>query len=335
MADQVAVSRLRDRVNLYFHKTAVRESSSKLALRMLSFFEDLVRYAHYETAEQLIAILRAEGELLYAAHSNEFIIRNMLLVVLRGVRDECLTQTSGSDDTLPQADSLNRLWFLPAPNQVQINSAQLRSGVLDFIKEMKEEINVSAEMISNQAGHQLVKTDTVMTYKLSQSGTLKKFFSLFRAKTIYSVDDDPSAPANVISSVEILSTMKLTTRVVLSAAAILPDGSVVAPAGTLNVCLAAKRHSVPVVFCAGYYKLTPMFIPHLDEFNVQGRPTDVLPASEALKFSNVSVANPLFDLIPAHLITLVLTQSSAKTPLHVYRLISDYYHLEDFRQLDR
>lgn len=129
--------------------------------------------------------------------------------------------------------------------------------------------------------------------------------------------------------------MRIATRVVISAAAILPDGSCVSNAGSLNLCLAAKRHSVPVIVCAAFYKLTPMFIPHLDEFNVQGPPTDILPASEALKFSNVFVANPLFDRIPSNLISLFITESSAVSPSHVYRLVAEYYHPEDFRQLNR
>lgn len=128
--------------------------------------------------------------------------------------------------------------------------------------------------------------------------------------------------------------MKITTRVIISAAAILPDGSCVSTAGTLNLCLAAKRHSVPVYVCASMYKLTPMFIPNLDEYNAHSSPTEVLSASDALKFSNVFVANPLFDRIPSHFITLFITPTAVVSPSHVYRLIAECYHPEDFRQLN-
>uniref|UniRef100_A0A914QWE1 Uncharacterized protein n=1 Tax=Panagrolaimus davidi TaxID=227884 RepID=A0A914QWE1_9BILA len=78
-----------------------------------------------------------------------------------------------------------------------------------------------------------------------------------------------------------------------------------------------------------------MFIPHLDEFNVHSSPVEILPASDALKFSNVFIANPLFDRIPSNLVTLFITPSAVVSPSHVYRLIAECYHPEDFRALHR
>lgn len=52
---------------------------------------------------------------------------------------------------------------------------------------------------------------------------------------LLSVDDespDPKLKANVISSTEILSAMSTVNRVVLSAVAVLPDGSCIAQAGS-------------------------------------------------------------------------------------------------------
>jgi len=259
----------------------------------------------------------------------------MLLSTLKIVREEAIRLASGIDEVSIQTESLNRLWFLPSTLGTDVDPKKLKSGLLVSMNEFKVEVETSADGIATQALHHILPTDVVVTYKLSTSGTLKKFFAQVQTSTLYSVDDDPSAAANVVSSRDILSIMRIATRVVISGAAILPDGSCVAKAGTMNLCLAAKRHSVPVVVCAAFYKLTPMFIPHLDEFNVQGPPTDILPASEALKFSNVCVANPLFDRIPAELISLYITQSSAVSPSHVYRLVAEYYHPEDFRQLNR
>lgn len=49
----------------------------------------------------------SDGELLFCAHSSEFLIRNMLLSVLKIIREESLRQTSGMDETFTQTDSLN------------------------------------------------------------------------------------------------------------------------------------------------------------------------------------------------------------------------------------
>uniref|UniRef100_A0AC34Q6C7 Translation initiation factor eIF-2B subunit beta n=1 Tax=Panagrolaimus sp. JU765 TaxID=591449 RepID=A0AC34Q6C7_9BILA len=332
------VDRLRDEINLYFHKITFRgsrETSHQLALRIASYFRDIVNYGKYKSMGDLVDILTREGELLYSAHSTEFLIRNMLLSSLKIVREEALRLASGADEVSIQTESLNRLWFLPSNIGTDVDVKRLKSGVLASLDEFRTEVESSGDTITNQALQHILSSDVVITYKLNASGTLKKFFSQVKAKTLYSVDDDVSCPANVVSSMDILTVMRTATRVVISAAAILPDGSCVSNAGTLNLCLAAKRHSVPVIVCAAFYKLTPMFIPHLDEFNVQGPPTDILPASEALKFSNVFVANPLFDRIPSNLISLFITESSAVSPSHVYRLVAEYYHPEDFRQLNR
>ena len=61
---------------------------------------------------QLIEILKYDGELLYSAHSSEFLIRNVLLSVLKIIREESLRQTSGVDETLKQNDSLNVIFSM-------------------------------------------------------------------------------------------------------------------------------------------------------------------------------------------------------------------------------
>uniref|UniRef100_A0A914YRB6 Translation initiation factor eIF2B subunit beta n=1 Tax=Panagrolaimus superbus TaxID=310955 RepID=A0A914YRB6_9BILA len=339
IAEQSNLEKLRNEINLYFHKMSSRDSTGKLALRILKYFSDIVTYAKYKTVDELIAILMSDGELLYSAHSSEFLIRNMLLSVLKIIREESLRQTSGMDETFTQTDSLNRLWFLPSDVNAATDIKKIKGGILVSLGEYQMEMENSVESLASKALQEFLiseYSDIVMTYKFSKSETLKKFFSNVKTKILYSVDDDPDAQANVISSIDILSTMRTTTRVIISAAAILPDGSCVSTAGTLSMCLAAKRHSVPVLVCASFYKLTPMFIPHLDEFNVHSSPVEILPASEALKFSNnVFIANPLFDRIPSNLITLFITPTAVVSPSHVYRLIAECYHPEDFRQLHR
>lgn len=129
---------------------------------------------------------------------------------------------------------------------------------------------------------------------------------------------------------DVLSVMSQVTRVVLSAVAVLPDGSCVLQAGSLAICLAAQRHSVPVIVIGAFYKFTPIFLPNVDNFNASTAPVACLgDEHELLDLPNFQVSSPLFDHISAKLVNLYVTQSSAVSPPHVYRLLGEFYHHED------
>lgn len=163
-----------------------------------------------------------------------------------------------------------------------------------------------------------------------------------------SVDDvecqnPKTLPYTAISPTDIVIKMGTITRIVLSAIAVLPDGSCVMPAGNQNfqkipslflgtrtICEIAKLHSVPVVVCSALYKFTPIFFPNLNEFNQHGATGPILGSdSELLSVPNLRITNPLFDHIPAKLVSLYVTQDSIVTPSHVHGVLTDSYHPAD------
>lgn len=100
------------------------------------------------------------------------------------------------------------------------------------------------------------------------------------------------------------------------------------------MCLAAKRHSVPVCICAAFYKITPCFLPVLNLVPSMGSPAEIVPYWDDDSMSEALIINPLFDLIPSQLISLYISHTSAISPSHVYRLIGDYYHPDDISHLN-
>jgi translation initiation factor 2B subunit (eIF-2B alpha/beta/delta family) len=73
-----------------------------------------------------------------------------------------------------------------------------------------------------------------------------------------------------------------------------------------------------------------MFFPNLYEFNRHGTSGKILGAdSELLSKPNLTISNPIFDHIPAKLVSLYITQDSAITPSHVQELLRDNYHPAD------
>lgn len=332
MTGQTELESLRNEMLLRLNKHEVRPSSYKVAEWSLKFYRDVMTHTKAQGLKDLIETLKHEGDFLYSRHRGEFIIRNMLCATLKVFREEAQKIASGTDDLAVATDSLNKLWIGPNVSEGAVDPRKLRKSVVAAIDELKTELETSHDNLAAQAPHHVLSSDTIMTHKFSTSQTLREFFTGTMC-CLLSVDDespDPKLKANVISSTEILSAMSTVNRVVLSAVAVLPDGSCIAQAGALNICLAAKRHSVPVLVCAAFYKFTPVFLPTIEEYNSQSAVTNVMPFGEAFNCQSVQVVSPVFEKIPAQLISLYITQTSAVSPSHLYRLIGEYYHPEDF-----
>ncbi|KHN74473.1 Translation initiation factor eIF-2B subunit beta [Toxocara canis] len=313
-----------------------RETSFKIAVESLNFMRMVVVTGKYDNVEQLIELLKRERERLVAAEPSEFVISNVVLSVLKMIREECERATIGSDDFNPY-DSLNKLWNAPSTGDKEIGSRSLRKSAVAAINEFATEMETCRENMCAQAVDHICSSDVVITHALSRSETLRAFFDSARAAhrsfRLLSLDDD-CEHAEYLSSVDVLSAMRHATRVIIAAAALLPDGSCIAPAGSLMMCLAAKRHSVPVSVCAAFYKVTPCFLPNIDVIPSMGSPSEFFPFSESDSMSEAYIVNPLFDLIPAQLVSLYISHTSAISPSHVYRLIGDYYHPDDINNVN-
>ena len=65
-----------------------------------------------------------------------------------------------------------------------------------------------------------------------------------------------------------------------------------------------------------------------DSFNEHGSPSELLDFEDEL-IDKVAVSNPLFDYIPPGLVDLFITNIGGHPPSYIYRLISDFYNVED------
>uniref|UniRef100_A0A1I8A6F0 Translation initiation factor eIF2B subunit beta n=1 Tax=Steinernema glaseri TaxID=37863 RepID=A0A1I8A6F0_9BILA len=277
------------------------------------------------------------GEDLCLVFPDEFVIRNMFVGTVKLVREEAEKMMTDSGEFANPYDSLSKLWTSPNIMKTSIDLKKLKSAAIMSINEFIEELESCRESMASQAADHLLACDVVLTHRLSSSPTLQAFFRAAkkcnrRMNRVLTVDDGPvvdDIASESVSAVDVMSVMRQTTRVVLSAIAVLPDGSCIAPTGSLTICLAAKRHSVPVLFCASFYKLCPSFIPDVGISIGLGSPAAILPFAESQSYPTAEIVNPLFDFIPSHLVSLYITHTSAVAPSHIYRLIGDYYHPSD------
>lgn len=312
-----------------------REPSFKIASETLNFMRKIVVSGTYGNVEELVELLKRERESLTIAEPNEFVISNVVLSVLKMIREESKRCLDGLDESNPY-DSLNKLWNAPSNLDKEVAARSLKKSAVAAINEFASEMENCRENMCLQAVDHISSADIIITHSLGTSTTLKMFFEAARKANrtfrLFAVDEDCEL-AEHLASVDIFTAMQHATRVIISAVALLPDGSCVAPAGTLMICLCAKRYSVSVSVCAAFYKISPCFLPDLDHLQSLQSPSHIVPFSEFASLSSVQIVNPLFDLIPAQLISLYITHTSAISPSHVYRLIGDYYHPEDVNEM--
>ncbi|KAI6242626.1 Translation initiation factor eIF-2B subunit beta [Aphelenchoides fujianensis] len=310
-----------------------RQDSYQFAKQVALKFRNYVSMCKYKSAAQLLNLVRSEGDLLLEAHPTEFVLRNVLCATLKIIREETQKLAFGNEEEVV-VDSLNRLWIDPRDSDLQVDVAKLKKEVVSSLEDFAGDLEDCRDALVQRASDHVLPSDTVMTFKYSGSSTLQDFLKNSKC-CIISVDDetsdDKTLPFNGIRPMEIVVMIGGITRVVLSAIAVLPDGSCITPSGTRAICEVAKQHSVPVVVCAAFFKFTPTFVPNIEVINRQAPGAELLGEnSELMSLPHVRVSNPLFDHIPAKLVALYVTQTAAVSPPHVYRLFNEQYHPDDF-----
>jgi len=124
----------------------------------------------------------------------------------------------------------------------------------------------------------------------------------------------------------IFATMARVNKVIVGTQAVMANGGLIAPSGSHMIALAAKFHSVPFVVCTGLYKLCPLYPHDQDTFNDLQSPSAVLKFEDA---GNIAVVNPAYDYVTPELVSLYVTNFGGHNPSYIYRLLAEYYNLED------
>lgn len=114
-------------------------------------------------------------------------------------------------------------------------------------------------------------------------------------------------PVRMIEPGAVARCMAQCRLVLCGAHAVLSDGGVLAPLGTLNMAYAAQAHGRPLYVAAPHYAFSSTH--HLDataQTRARARPCRTTPG--------VLLEEPRHDATPAHLITLLITDIGVLTP---------------------
>ena len=191
------------------------------------------------------------------------------------------------------------------------------------------------------------------------------------AKSLASSPHNPIS-TTIIHDAATFAIMARVNKVLLPAHAVLANGGLVAPSGSHMVALAARENAVPVVCVTGMFKLCPMFPQEgQDTLNDLVSPSAVMeygqvpsmleesesrvvleeevleekkweiPMGEGgsigrggMNWEDVELVNPVHDYIPPNLVKLYVTNIGGFQPSYIYKLLSEYYHTDDWESFE-
>ena len=310
----------------------------------------------------LIKLIKRAGAVMVTAQPHELVIGNMVRRVLAIVRDETRDggnkpfkagdaaaasggdAASGGEQTVHVAGpSLMSLLDAPeAPDYSRQSLKALKGPIIEGIAEVMEELSTVSAHIAEQAIQHIHANEVVLTH--GRDPTVEAFLKAAAKKRNFDVIVAETAPGGegqqmavalaeagisttLIADAAVFAMMARVNKVIVGAHGVMANGGLIAAAGSHLLALAAQHFSVPVVACAGLYKLTPLFPSGPDSFNMLLSPQPMLRYDEGLQ--GVHVPNPAFDYVPPELVALLITNSGPSHTSYIYRLLAEYYHPED------
>ncbi|XP_050075008.1 translation initiation factor eIF-2B subunit beta [Anopheles maculipalpis] len=322
--------------------------SLKLATKTLQLLMDLVSKKQWNTAEELLSLIRTQGRFLAEALPHDIVVANSIRRVMKIVREEYDSSRVVHFDDGQSILSLHKLVTQAAdPERDDYSKPMpgLKNALVDHLSEIETELETTGDSISAQAAEHIHSAELIMT--IGYSRAVEKFLrkaAETRPIEVVVVECAPDCrgqqlaanlgrakiQTTLISDAAIFAIMSRINKIIIGTHSVLANGGLQAVCGTYSLALSAKHFSVPVIVLAPTYKLTPVHLCNYEQgdFNILGNTEAVLPfKSLASRFTKAY--NPLFDYVPPELVTLFVTNNGSNAPSYIYRLIGELYHPDD------
>lgn len=133
-------------------------------------------------------LVRSEGAYLTLLYPSEFIVRSILCIVMKFIREEAQKLKFGEEEELTAFDSLivsakdfvvevvrcfQKLWNDPKDGALNVDMKKLKKNVMGSIEEHILDLGSSSEEMAKRAPDHVTATDKVMTFHYSGSSTLQ------------------------------------------------------------------------------------------------------------------------------------------------------------------
>lgn len=320
--------------------------SNVVAEETVKLLEKIISNSEWNTARELLDIIRTNGCYLMSRQPGQTTIGNMVKRILKIIRDEYLSLV-GKHEVSDTQDSLQKMLVSVGQTDYGTHIPALKEAITDSIRELLSELETSPNNIASQSLEHIHSDEVIMT--AGRSRTVENFLKKASGKRKFQVIVAEGAPSydgqelaknlaqynvqtTLIPDAAVFAIMSRVNKVIIGTHSVLADGGLKAACGVHAIALAAKHQSVPLIVCAPMFKLTPEFLRCVDQdgFNHMQSPQDVMPFSGGEILSDVEVVNPAFDYVPPDLVTLFVSNIGGNSPSYVYRLLSELYHPEDY-----
>lgn len=322
--------------------------SSDIACDTIKLLDKIITSCEWETAKDLMQIIRNISRKLTEPHYVHTVVSNMVKRTLKIIRDEYSIAICGKNEEFDIQESLQKM---VKAHQEELDYTEkidsLKKSISANLRELMEECERSPEAIAMQAEEHIHSDEVIMTFGYSR--TVEKFLKSAAKKRnceVIVVDGSPRLRGldlaknlldagiltTIIQSAAIFPVMSRVNKVIVGTHCIMGNGGLKAVCGIHNLALAAEHHSVPFIVLAPLFKLTPQYVSSSDQegFNYMLPPEDLIPYEDHELLKVVEVINPAFDYVPPENITLIIFNVGANAPSYVYRPLSELYHTDDY-----
>ncbi|KAJ3222186.1 Translation initiation factor eIF-2B subunit beta [Clydaea vesicula] len=295
--------------------------SYNVAMETIKLIRTVVSNSKWSSATKIINTIKDTSKKLSAAQPIELAIKNITGRVLHLIRQEYELKYPNEHEY--QGDPvLYRYLGGDKQSKLDQNCYNLKSNIIEGIKEIIDELESSSHNISSQAlehihSNEIIltigKSETVFTF-LKEAARSRKF-QVIVCETAPFFNGHEMAKLLAIEGIEttlitdsaIFAIMSRVNKVILGAHAVTGNGGLVAITGSQPVALAAKFTGTPVVVCAGLYKLSLKYPYDTDEFYMPMNPDSAINFENGDLIEKVDVVNPYFDFVSPDLVSLFIT----------------------------
>ncbi|GAA5969872.1 hypothetical protein JCM11641_008070 [Rhodosporidiobolus odoratus] len=224
-------------------------------------------------------------------------------------------------------------------------SFNLKPVFIDAIQELLDEVELTDRSVGEQSLDHIHSGEFILTIGNSKTveaflknAARKRKFTVIVAETAPSFSGRATAlalssagiPTILIPDSNIFALIPRCSKVLLGPHLVLADGALLSIAGSLPLCLAANRMRVPVVVVGGMFKFSPLYLGEADwSMRDLGSPEEVLKPTEGVAGEDgeeeTEVLNPYYDVVPAELVSLYISNLGGHPSSLLYRLLSDMY----------